>query len=177
MKIAQECLIQSVSYLRKKVSYEEACKHSDSVMFKYNKIITTKKYYRFVRCKPRIAKKRFENYEKITSHHNNGAICIEAYYNTDIREVEGEEKDAEEDATKMGRAQSVLIPREKYSLDEAFEYMKENYYRRFLKLYISTPKYYRFTFNKPKYLTHKLNLNNVIVKTNNETGIKEISFH
>jgi len=184
--MVQQCLIQSFSFLRDKFSYADACKYIEyetlkNPNVKFTKKIITKKYYKFIRCKPNIAMKRFENLDKVTYSYAVGYTIV-GYYSLPDSQLEEDEEEEEQEEEENSQSlidmnhqtiQSVLIPRERYSLDEAIDYIKEHF--KFKKVDI-TPKYYRFRQYQPKYLTNKLHLNNVMTSTNKETGIKLIIF-
>ncbi len=73
----------------------------------------------------------------------------------------------------MYKIQSVLIPKEYYSLDEAIDYIKEHY--KYKKVDVTT-HYYRFRQYQPKYLKEKLGLTNIFTKENKNSKVKLIIY-
>jgi hypothetical protein len=72
--------------------------------------------------------------------------------------------------------QSILIPKDKYSLDEAIQYVKDNY--KFKKVDIpQSTAFYRFRQMGPRYIKEKLGLKNVKTVIDKKTGIRKIIYY
>jgi hypothetical protein len=73
------------------------------------------------------------------------------------------------------KVQSILIPKENFTLEEAIQFVKENYI--FKKVdFPPSSKFYRFRQYSPKHLTNVLKLNNVKTVKDKKTGIEKIIY-
>lgn len=72
--------------------------------------------------------------------------------------------------------QSILIPKSRFSLDEAITYIKEHY--KFKKVDIpQNTAFYRFRQFDPRYLKEKKGLTSVKTLVDKKTGIHKIIFY
>lgn len=72
--------------------------------------------------------------------------------------------------------QSILIPKSKYSLDEAKEYIKQHYKLKKVDIPQNTA-FYRFRQYDPRYLKEKKGLTSVKTLVDKKTGINKIIFY
>lgn len=72
--------------------------------------------------------------------------------------------------------QSILIPKDKFSLDEAIQYVKDHY--KFKKVDIpQSTNFYRFRQMGPRYIKEKLGLHNAKTVIDKKTGIRKIIYY
>ena len=72
--------------------------------------------------------------------------------------------------------QSILIPKDKFSLEEAIQYVKDHY--KFKKVDIPhLTAFYRFRQMGGRYIKEKLGLHNVKTVIDRKTGIRNIIYY